>query len=65
MSSHIHLIIGTSDKPMQDILRDFKSYTSRKLKEEINQHPQESRKDRAGVPVDYLDDGKSRDQEWK
>ncbi|MEP1095902.1 MAG: transposase [Cyclobacteriaceae bacterium] len=45
MPSHIHLIIGTSDKPMQDILRDFKSHTSRKLKEEINGNPTESRKE--------------------
>ncbi len=41
----MHLIIGTNDKPMQDILRDFKSYTSRKLKEEIISHPTESRKE--------------------
>ncbi|WP_258104453.1 transposase [Marinoscillum sp. MHG1-6] len=45
MSSHVHLIIGTSDKPMQDILRDFKSFTSRKLKEEIAVHPTESRRE--------------------
>ena len=43
MPSHVHLIIGTRNKSMQDILRDFKSYTSRKLKEEIEQHPTESR----------------------
>lgn len=45
MPSHLHLIIGTNDKPMQDILRDFKSYTSRNLKEEIINHPSESRKE--------------------
>lgn len=45
MSSHVHLIIGTSDKPMQGILRDFKSYTSRVLKEEIENHPSESRRE--------------------
>ncbi|NOZ47821.1 MAG: transposase [Chlorobi bacterium] len=44
MSSHVHMIIGTKDKNMQDILRDLKSYTSRKLKQEIKDHPQESRK---------------------
>ncbi|MEQ8240646.1 MAG: transposase, partial [Cyclobacteriaceae bacterium] len=36
ITSHVHLIIGTSNKPMQDILRDFKSYASQELKEEIN-----------------------------
>ena len=45
MSSHVHLIIGTIGKPMQDILRDFKSHTSRKLKEEIDEHPSESRRE--------------------
>lgn len=45
MTSHVHLIIGTKDKPLQDILRDFKSYTSRKLKNEIDQHPSESRRE--------------------
>ena len=45
MPSHVHMIIGTNEKPMQDILRDFKSFTSRKLKEEIAEHPTESRKE--------------------
>lgn len=45
MTSHVHLIIGSTSKPMQDILRDFKSYTSRKLREEINVHPVESRRE--------------------
>ena len=45
MSSHVHMIIGTKDKDMQDILRDLKSFTSRKLKEEIKNHTQESRKE--------------------
>ena len=45
MPSHVHLIIGTSIRPMQDILRALKSYTSRKLKEEILSHPSESRKE--------------------
>lgn len=44
MTNHIHLIIGTRDKPMQDILRDFKSFTSRKLKEMIENNRSESRK---------------------
>lgn len=30
---------------MQDILRDMKSFTSRKLREEIKEHPRESRKE--------------------
>ncbi|MCO6499858.1 MAG: transposase [Vicingus serpentipes] len=45
MPSHVHMIIGTRSKEMQNTLRDLKSYTSRKLKEEIKSHPQESRKE--------------------
>ena len=45
MPSHIHLIIGTNTDPMQNILRDLKSHTSRKLKEELRANPVESRKE--------------------
>ena len=29
MSNHVHLIIGTDDMKLQDIMRDFKKYTSK------------------------------------
>ncbi|MBL0310328.1 MAG: transposase [Bacteroidetes bacterium] len=45
MPSHIHLIIGSSKEPLEGIMRDFKSYTSRTLKEAIHNHPGESRKE--------------------
>jgi putative transposase len=45
MPSHVHMIIGTEGKPMEDILRDFKSFTSRKIGIAISEHPQESRKE--------------------
>jgi putative transposase len=45
MTSHIHLIIGSNGGKMEDILRDFKSFTSRNLKELIKSHPQESRRE--------------------
>lgn len=45
MPSHVHLIIGTNKDPMENILRDFKSYTSRNLKDKIRSNPQESRKE--------------------
>ena len=37
MTSHIHMIIGTSNKtiPMNGIIRDMKSYTSRKIRESM------------------------------
>lgn len=46
MTSHIHLIISANEGyDLSSIIRDFKSYTSTKLKESIKQHPKESRKD--------------------
>jgi len=46
MTNHIHMIIGTTDKPMQFILRDLKSYTSRVIKELITcRNGKESRRD--------------------
>lgn len=44
MTNHIHLILGTNKYDIQDIIRDFKSYTSRELRKRIESHPYESRK---------------------
>ncbi len=44
MTNHVHLIIGTNKNPMQDILRDFKSFTSNQLRKAIEENSQESRK---------------------
>lgn len=44
MTNHIHLIIGTDKDPVQDILKDFKKFTSKNLKNEIINNYQESRK---------------------
>jgi REP element-mobilizing transposase RayT len=45
MPSHVHLIIGTKSNDMQNILRDYKSFTSGKLREEILKHPSKSRRE--------------------
>lgn len=45
MPSHIHMIISSNKEPLEDIMRDFKSFTSRKLKEEISNNPVESRRE--------------------
>ena len=44
MTNHVHLIIGTEDENMQDILRDMKKFTSRTIREAIEDNPKESRK---------------------
>jgi putative transposase len=45
MPSHVHMTIGSNGKPLEDIVRDMKSYTSSQMKKLIAQHPQESRKE--------------------
>ena len=45
MSSHAHLIIGSNDKRIEDIVRDLKRHTSKEILKAIEANPQESRKD--------------------
>ena len=45
MSNHAHLIIGTDDMNLQDIMRDLKKFTSKALIIAIKNNPQESRKE--------------------
>jgi len=45
MTSHVHLIIGSRGTPMEYIMRDFKSFTSTKLKKVIKGNPVESRRE--------------------
>jgi REP-associated tyrosine transposase len=42
MPSHVHVLIGTNKKPMEDICRDMKRHTAVELKHAIKEHPQES-----------------------
>ena len=45
MTSHVHMIIGTQGKKIEDIIRDMKSYTSRHIRLAIEQCNYESRRD--------------------
>ena len=45
MSNHVHLIIGTNDKPMESILRDIKRHTSKTITKAIMENGQESRRE--------------------
>lgn len=45
MPSHIHLIISAEKNNLSDLLRDFKTFTSKKLLRQITENPQESRKE--------------------
>ena len=44
MSSHVHMVVSSNKNPLADIMRDMKAYTSKRLREAINDNPQESRK---------------------
>lgn len=45
MSNHVHMIIATDDEELQNIMRDLKSYSAKKILKTINENPQESRKE--------------------
>jgi REP element-mobilizing transposase RayT len=46
MTSHVHLILSVDDGcVLSDVIRDFKSYTARRLRETIINNPKESRKE--------------------
>jgi REP element-mobilizing transposase RayT len=45
MPSHVHLIFRAKNDNPSDVLRDFKTHTSKKLQGEIKENVQESRRD--------------------
>jgi putative transposase len=45
MSNHVHLIIGTKELEVQDIMRDLKKFTSKRIIDAIKDNQQESRRD--------------------
>ena len=45
MRNNIHLIARQQDGKLNEVIRDFKSFTAKKIIQEIETNPQESRKD--------------------
>ena len=43
MTSHIHLIVTAFDGELQNVIRDFKKFTSKKLIEVIKEYPESRR----------------------
>ena len=43
MTSHIHLIATSSDVPLNDIMRDFKKFTAKRIVEAIKEGPESRR----------------------
>jgi len=44
MTSHVHMIIGTTGDDMQNIVRDMKRHTAIALRKAVKEHPGESRR---------------------
>jgi REP element-mobilizing transposase RayT len=45
MTSHVHMIVGSSGNKLEDIMRDMKRHTSAMLRSTIENNPIESRKE--------------------
>ncbi len=45
MSSHVHMIVGTTGRPLEKTIGEMKSFTSRSLRKAIENNPEESRKE--------------------
>ena len=43
MTSHLHLIVTAFEGDLQNVIRDFKKFTSKKLIEAIQEHPESRR----------------------
>ena len=44
MSNHVHVLVSTSQEPLEDIFRDLKHFTANSILKAIAENPQESRK---------------------
>ena len=45
MTNHVHMIIGSRNNPLENIMRDMKSHTSTALRKAITENAKESRKE--------------------
>lgn len=45
MTNHVHMIISSNKEPLENIMRDFKGFTSKTILKAIKENQQESRKD--------------------
>lgn len=65
MTSHLHMIIGTNQNPLQDILRDFKSYTSRHIRKCLEENSAESKRERYMRMFKYAGEQNSNNKDWQ
>jgi hypothetical protein len=65
MSNHIHLIAQSNDVPLNILLGNFKSYTSKQLIALIDSNSQESRKEWMMRMFGYYGKGNSQNEEYQ
>lgn len=63
MFNHVHLICKSETKPLNYILRDFKSFTAKKIFKMIEENPQESRKEWLIYMFKFFGKGNSQNKE--
>jgi putative transposase len=65
MSNHLHFIAKSNDVPLNILLGNFKSFTSKKLIEMIDTHQGESRKEWMMRLFNYYGKGNSQNEEYQ
>ena len=65
MTSHVHMIIGSKGHPLDKIVGELKSFTSRSLRKAIAQHPEESRREWMTLMMEKAGTQNSNNHEWQ
>ena len=65
MTSHVHMIVGSRSRPLDKIVGEMKSYTSRALRKAIAEHPEESRREWMTLMMEKAGTQNSNNNEWQ
>lgn len=65
MSNHLHMVCRVREKPLNEVMRDFKSFAAKRIIEIISAHPQESRKDWLMYMFRYFGKGNAQNKEFQ
>jgi len=65
MTSHIHMIIGSRGRPLDKIVGEMKSYTSRNFRQAIMENIQESRKEWLLDMMQRAGSNNSNNKDWQ
>ncbi len=65
MSSHLHMIIGSKGRPLEKIVGEMKSFTSRALRKAIAEHSGESRREWMTELMERAGINNSNNNDWQ